>query len=406
MFWNKCGRLIYLTVFSFISCGPAHSEGFDEFFEGLDKRQQGEVFCPPLLTAEYDLFRDMGRDAPREIVFDCRAFSEPISGDLKATFFKKASASFGVRVLESRNKWGWNSQEGGMITISNPYASSLTSVTVEFFDGNCGSIKDPTYVRLSPSAPIEPSSTRIVRFDIKQMNPSGRNACFNIVDADVRPVADAPSKLAEAVSLARAGQYYESGVLMDLAIRSGATLALDDADQLHDDLRPAVRALPASKSIQNRDGYMLLSSLRPEEADYERRVERYQSASYKERLEILLLDVISRAPVVGFGQVANELSGSRTRAQRDASWNGFKDKHISIFGRVTDVKPGGALLNARIEMDLKGDNSAVCMVKNFLNDAARIVEIGDQITCTGTLSDYTLFLGELTLSVTEAEFTK
>lgn len=395
-------------VFFIFSCSlPAYAQNleFEDIFDGMTELEIQRIYCDSVLDAEHDVVSKISSGLIGEIPEFCGVlFPEKlISANVEKLEEIHTVSTYGARYMERLSKWGvYNANS--LITVKNPYPEKLLGISIAFREGGCRSNNEESIFRLTFKESIPAHETYIVSFDYSHLTTSRSNACIEIVDASPSALSDAGEGLSRAISLARAGQWSESGILIDLSRRSGAKTSNQQISELHDRVKKTVRALPASDAIRNRDGYDFLLALRPENSEYAERFERYQATSLPDRTRIVILDILSKAPVALPDQVFMELSERRTRAQREISWSSLKEKNITISGRVKNVRPTGLISNSMLQIETKRGFSALCYVKDFLNAAATSVNIGDQVSCTGKLIDYTLILDSLTISISDAEF--
>ena len=290
------------------------------------------------------------------------------------------------------------------ISIFNPYPVQLTSLIIDYLDGGCDGTDFRRY-RVTFERPIASGDVAIVEFKspVQDMKTAG---CLNVLEANTNPIESVNDAIGQLVPMARVGKWKDAALLLEVISSSGGDIPRRLLDQFEDSITDGVRPLPASEAIKNYEGYAALASLDRQNSEYEQKREKYFLASKDSRLIEVAKELYNSLPIVTVTSVFEGLASDQTRIQRDNAWAGYKDKAISVFGKVYDVRPSGFVLPAQIIVDTPEGNQATCFLKDFLEEAAMSLKVGSGIACTGVLDGYNILFNIVNLSITEAEFTE
>ncbi len=404
-------------ILAALLCSPAvRAQSFDQSMENfLNESSQEAVydtFCEMLISQDQDIASSEVMDEILQPIKNggktpiCALSNRlPLVDADMLSSAESANPSLGADLAEQKNKWRWyNTKEGQVffITMSNPYSIPISAILVKHSNGRCPS-EDGKLYRINFTRPIEGAETVIVRSHspIQDLEATG---CLDIIRVDTKPLPDANNALSRVLPLAQAGQW-QGAVLLSEAIRnSGAVVSSSLLRQLQTVIEAGVRPLPANDSVGNFRGYAALVALDRANLDYVSKHERYRAASVNDRESRAFMAAMKKLPFVNSADVFRDLSSKQTRAQRNEAWPQFQYKSTSIYGKVTDVRPAGSILPARIYLDAGDGNQVICGIKDFLADSSVLIRLGSSLTCSGKILEYTLILGVVTVSLGEAEF--
>lgn len=378
-----------------------------------------EYLCSALLLADYDLLDEKfwgeikisdlilpNSDEDRRPACSVEADAAYILADIEPVNLT-VEPSLGADIIEWKNKWSSMVVDGetvARIPIFNPYPVDLTSIIIDFIDGDCDAMDFRRY-RVTFEEPIASDDVAIVEFKspVQDMKTAG---CLNVLAAGMAPVENVNAAVGQLVPMARVGQWKDAALLSEVIGNSGGDIPQHILGQLEDSIMNGVRPLPAKESIKNYEGYAALTFLDSQNSEYKLKRDRYFVESKDSRLFEFIRDMFNSMPIVMVTSVFEGLASDRTRIQRDTAWAGYKDKAISVFGKVYDVRPSGFVLPAQLIINTPEGNQATCFLKDFLEEPAMNLEVGSGIACTGLLDGYNILFNIVNLSVTEAEFTE
>lgn len=364
-----------------------------------------DAICALILPMDEDLM-EVSSDELRTIFSTCATEDTSVAASVQDLDELPGGNGLGARLIERKNYWVYLNVGPNVVLmrVVNPYPVPLEGVAVRSYSGRCGSVNGLAS-RILFESPIPSFETRIAIFSFEEeFMTVGKDGCIDVIGAF--PIIKSSRFLERVAPLVRAGEWHQAGLSLDMAeqLEPGSTdLVRED---LHLLVRNAVRALPASPALPNRDGYDLLLALKSNDPDYLNRLARYQHASREERRNEILETAYDAFPFVTIDRVIPRLSEDKSRAQRDRAWAAIEGKRLDMRGRVTDVRPSGLISPTSIRLDIGGGNFGICDVEEFLSSAAEDLAIGETVTCSGELSSYTLLFGSLVVSVTGSEFSR
>lgn len=398
---------VLLIILHLITNSPAIAQdGVRDLFPGQADDEVADILCESLIPAEYDVVQNIGVSTIKLPVGCSRLNPKMVTKSrLELRPQETSEETLGSRIIERHNKWGATAA-AAYISIVNPYPVPLEKVSGFYQNGDCGSEKLKTWFVLQFEDKIPASEAMIAKFEYLDLNIESGGACLTIDGATPVPLQDPVTAFSQALSFIQAEQWIQAGLLLDVAFLSGYRPDPDELDHLHRIVKKKVRALSATKALSNRDGYDLLLGFKPQNKDYSTKLKRYQDSSLSERTRAVVELMISLSGRVSLSQLVNELSNDRTKAQREKSWKEFKGKTVSFAGTVTDVKSEGLIKNALIKVEIDQDITGSCYVKEFLNESVVSISIGEHVSCTGEMFNYTLMFGELNISISESEYSR
>lgn len=109
-----------------------------------------------------------------------------------------------------------------------------------------------------------------------------------------------------------------------------------------------------------------------------------------------------------FSNVINWLHDGNTKLLRQKYWSDVQGKRTTVTGKVIDVKEAGWLLPMQVEINPKGGRdrvSVICFIKDDDTNSQQLaakLNVGKSVSCTGKLSNYTLLMNMLSVTVDEA----
>ncbi len=393
--------LLFWSSFIMAQSRDDFDNGLDELYRTGGKEAVLSAICPTYLESDSDLEFPM-------LVTDCTKLGglSLVEAEIVSSA-AETSPSLGIEFLEAKNKWQWASRDEKpqfIITVVNPYRVGLISILIDYANGDCPSkVADRFLVTFH--RPLEPKEAVIVGFDspIVDLASSG---CLDIVGSETKPLDDGQMALNRVIPMAEAGQWHEAVLLAEEITKSGISINSQTFAELQTTIVAGVRPLSANDSVNNFLGYAALVGLDRSDTDFAKKLERYRAASVGARKDLLRQAFERNLPFVRPDEVLVGLSSGQTRVQRDEAWSHYKDKTMSVTGRVSDVQPAGIILPASIVLGVAGDGQVICYLQDFLAEAIISVPLGSNLTCTGQISDYTLIFDSVTVSLRDAVFKK